>query len=209
MFYRKSLIKKWLFGRFGLGSITKKNFVKYATRFTQIFEKVCGPSTVRIELYAKAPYFTSFMGSDKEREIQKSCNEEGMIVVAELSELPEDFSTIPYVKMLVHPKDESKTPLYAFGVVDFGSHLSSHIIFYAQPEEVAKAMEEQLFLDNIAPSGFSLGDGLEENARRYVPTSVISTSVMPGMLRTINYENRVPLRLLRLSYNGSNRIQIF
>lgn len=197
MNYRKSLIKKGFLSHFGLGSITKKDFVEYATRFTQIFEKVCGLSTVRIEVYSQVPYFSNFRGSDQEIETRERFNKEGMLVVAELSELPESFSVIPYVRILLHPKDEPMASSYAFGDVNFGNHLPSHIIFYAQLEEVVKALEKQLFLGNKAPRGFALGDGFENNTRIYVPASVISNSVFPEMHRLANQKNSVPAELLK------------
>ena len=105
MEYRKSLIKKVFLGRFGVGSITKEDFIQYTTRFLKIFEGVCGMSTVRIELYSKVPYFTSYIPSDEEIKTQKNFNEEGIRVLTELSELPEDFSATPYVRVLFHPTD--------------------------------------------------------------------------------------------------------
>ena len=141
--------------------VSKTDFIEHTERFIQIFEKICGSTIVKIELYARVPFFSSFVGSDEEMERQKRNNEEGMQMLAELSELPEDFSAIPYARVLLHPRDETKAPRSAFGVVDFGSKLSSHIIFYAQPDEVKKVMEEKLFPNNDAPKGFTLGDGYE------------------------------------------------
>jgi len=195
MSYRKSLIKKGFLGHFGLGLATKQSFIEFATRFQEIFEGVCGPSTVRIELYTKVPYFSSFTGSDGEMQAQKRFNEEGMQVLADLSELPDNFSEIPYARVLFRPQDDDNAPRSSFGVVHFGNRLPDRILFYAQPEEVAQVMEEQLLPDGKAPSGFVLGDGFEDNARRYVPGSVIGNSALPEMLVSINLENRAPSEL--------------
>lgn len=196
--YRKSLIKRGFWGHFGIGHISKNDFVKHGNKFTEIFESICGQATQRIELYAKTPYFTSFLLSDEELQLQNELNEQGMTVLGELSELPDDFSAIPYIRMLLHPKGETDAPRCAFAVVDFSQRLPSHIIFYAQPEEVATAMEAHLFHANKPPKGFILGDGYEENAGYYVPASIVSTSIMPEMLLAINKKERVPRGLTGL-----------
>lgn len=168
MNYRKSLIK--VKGGFN-HPVTKEDFIKYAGWFSEIFSEVCGPSVTRIELYARVPYFSSHPLSGKEKARLKGFNERGMRILTDLSELPENFAEIPYVRVILDPKSESTAPQYAFGVVDFGTLLPSHIIFYAQPEEVAEKMEEFLFLGDEAPEGFKLGDGFEWNTNQHVPPS--------------------------------------
>lgn len=190
MAYRKSLIKKKILGF--KREITKQDFLKVVKKFTEVFEKACGPSEKKLEIYPRIPYFTSFMISEEERLQKAEFN--GKLILGEeylLEQIPENLW--PYVQVILNPRDESNAPRRAFAVVSFGALLPSHIIFYAQPDEVI--MEKELFPQGKPPKGFKFGDGLEKNYKYYVPRSVIRTSVMSNMLYEINLKNRVPTEL--------------
>lgn len=143
--------------------ITKGDFIHFTGRFQQTLGELWGPLTTEIRLYGKIPVGSKDVISEDDADSLKKYNEEGMQVLRGLDDLPEEFSSIPFLAVRIVP--DGTTPGYVLGDVTFGAMLPSHILFYAHAHgRPLKPIKELLFSVNQIPAGINLGDGREKNA---------------------------------------------
>lgn len=151
-----------------LGDITFSEFLNFSKQFCEAFESTYqGESDITVTLYKAIPHYVTTIGLPGEMEWVRQRNEERKIATLHSLEdlTKEQFRSAIYIGLRIAPKDEENAPKYACGWVSCKGRLPRHILFQAQPDEVASTVWQRIFDQNGAPPNlkYGLGDGFEEN----------------------------------------------
>lgn len=144
-------------------TVTKREFVSRVTKLQQSLAQLWGPVATEITLLRQVPIVSTNYASDETLDGLTKHNNEGKRVVANLQELPDNFTHIPYLFLYIRPEMNNYEIGSPFVEVSFGLVLPSHIIFRAGGKPL-KPLRELLFPNRRIPLGIRFGDGFEKNA---------------------------------------------